>query len=107
MGEEESSVKDDDDDIEHPTIIEPIPVTSDDTSRITQSSVTYTTGAIHFTPMGPHSQPQYHPVYSAPYPPMALPCYPPVHLYNYPVQPSSNPWYQYQQERTQQYGHPQ
>lgn len=105
MGEEESSVKDDDDDvaIERPIAIESTPVTSDNTSRIIQSSATYTTGAIHFTPDGQ----QYQPVYSALYPPMALPCYPPVHLYNYPVQPTSNPWYQYQQERTQPYGHPQ
>lgn len=81
---------------------------------------------IHFTPntntTGPFSQQQYRGIYSSPYPPMPLvpPVrYPNTTVYmppstNYPVQPSSNPWYPYQQQQqqqtpygTQQYGHPQ
>jgi hypothetical protein len=78
--------------------------------------------AIHFTPntntTGPFSQQQYRPVYSSPYPLMPLPPthYPTATVYlsspsNYPIQPSVNPWYQYQQQQTpygtQQYDHPQ
>jgi hypothetical protein len=84
------------------------------------------TGAIHFTPntntTGPFSQQQYHGVYSPPYPPMPLVPSPSARYptgatfymsssSNYPVQPSSNPWYHYQQQQTPygtpQYGHPQ
>jgi len=130
MGEEESSAKDDDDDNDNPPTI-----TLDETSKITFSSQSslqshstpgsyaanlYTlnntslnTGAIHFTPnTGPFSQQQYPGIY----PPIQLPGYPTATVYissssNYPVQPSSNPWYHYQQQQTpygtQQYGHPQ
>jgi len=121
MGEEESSAKDDDDNDNPPTI------TSDETSIIKSlqshstpgsyasnlyalNNTSSNTGAIHFTPnIGPFSQQQYLGVY----PPMPLPSYPTATVYmssssNYPVQPSSNPWYHYQTPYgTQQYGHPQ
>jgi len=135
MGEEESSAKDDDDDDNPPPPPPIIESTSDETSRITfpsQSSLqshstpgSYAsnlyalnnTGTIHFTPntntIGPFSQQQYRGVYSSPYPQMPLPPpnYPTTAVYmpspsNYPVQPSSNPWYQ-TPYGTQQYDHPQ
>jgi len=129
MGEEESSA------IES-TSTEPDQTTSSTSNKTSQPSLeTHSTpddyasnlwtlnnpGAIHLTPdtnstISSISHQQYHGTYSVPYPQMSSTRYPTATLYmssstNYPIQPSSNTLYHYQQQqtpyRTQQYDHPQ
>ena len=88
MGEEESSAKDDDADDE--TAKSTSVITADDTSSLSFHPPHNT---IYFTPNGPFSQQDYHPVQISPCPPM------PMIRYSSP----SNLWYPHQQQQQHSY----